>query len=139
SPLPVYLDATSGSSRERYPPRRYPGALVLADDCAAYLEGRSPRARPAGRAERLLKWSRRRPAAALLVLLLLAGALAAGAGAGWHHLRLRAERDRAERNVQTAWRAVDEMLPEVVVEQLAVDPRLGRNRRLILERALALY
>src|SRR5262249_21732968 len=66
------------------PERRYADAAALAEELRRYRAGEPIRARPAGRAERLLKWARRRPAAAGLLgalglLTLLAGALVGAA------------------------------------------------------------
>src|SRR5262249_8366231 len=47
--------------------RRYPMAAELADELARFQRGEPIRARPVGRVERVLKWGRRRPAAAALV------------------------------------------------------------------------
>ncbi len=107
--------------------RRYPTAEGLADDLRAFLAGEAVQARPAGRRERLARWVRRRPTAALLVGVVTValagglvgalwyGTLAVGAvavlgllaGGGWYSARLRAAlRDlelaqvRAERNVE---------------------------------------
>jgi serine/threonine protein kinase len=55
---------------EKEPARRYPNAAALADDLARFLGGSPIAARSAGRLERALKWSRRRPAAALAVVSL---------------------------------------------------------------------
>jgi serine/threonine-protein kinase len=65
------------------PPRRYASAVALAEDLRRFLRGETIAARRAGPLERLARWARRRPAAAVL----LAGALLVAAtvlgGAGW--------------------------------------------------------
>ncbi len=58
------------------PRRRYATAADLADDLRRFLDGDSIHARPAGRAERAVKWARRHPA--LTVLLAAAGILLLG-------------------------------------------------------------
>jgi WD40 repeat protein len=55
---------------QKEPHKRYASALELAEDCAAFLEGKPIRARPVGKMERGWRWCRRNPA--------LAGALAVG-------------------------------------------------------------
>src|SRR5262249_52827337 len=63
---------------EKEPSRRYATAADLADDLRRFVAGEPIRARPVGRAERLLRWCRRNPAPAsavgLAALLLVAGA-----------------------------------------------------------------
>jgi hypothetical protein len=65
---------------EKRPGRRYPSATELADDLGRFLEGRPIRARPVGRLERLLKWTRRRPAQAALLAVCTFALLLGGAG-----------------------------------------------------------
>jgi WD40 repeat protein/predicted Ser/Thr protein kinase len=59
---------------------RYASAHALAEDLRRYRHDEPILARPASLFERLRKWSRRKPAAALLVLVCLAGSLALAAG-----------------------------------------------------------
>jgi WD40 repeat protein len=64
---------------EKEPAKRYGSAEALAEDLERWLAGEPVQARPAGTAERILKWARRRPAvAALAGLVVLVGALGAG-------------------------------------------------------------
>jgi WD40 repeat protein/predicted Ser/Thr protein kinase len=66
---------------EKDPGRRYGSAEALADDLGRRLRGEPILARPAGRAERLVKWARRRPAlAALLAVSAVALAVLLGGG-----------------------------------------------------------
>ena len=51
------------------PARRYASAESLGDDLHRFLEGLPIQARPVGRVERVLKWARRRPAAAGIIVL----------------------------------------------------------------------
>jgi eukaryotic-like serine/threonine-protein kinase len=65
------------------PHRRYASAAALAEDLRRFLRGEPITARPAGRLERLARWARRRPAAAVLLVGALLVAATALGGAGW--------------------------------------------------------
>jgi tetratricopeptide (TPR) repeat protein len=74
--LPRDLQTVCLRCLQKDPARRYPSALALAEDCAAFLKGEPIRARPVGPVERAAKWARRRPAVAAL-LAVIAGLLVA--------------------------------------------------------------
>lgn len=68
---------------EKDPAKRYRSAAALADDLRRFERGEPIVARPLGRVGRLVRWARRRPAAAgLLAVTLAAAATVVGAG-GW--------------------------------------------------------
>jgi putative methionine-R-sulfoxide reductase with GAF domain/predicted Ser/Thr protein kinase len=114
---------------EKEPARRYATAADLADDLCAFLAGESIRARPAGPRQRLKRWARRRPTAAVLLAVaavavagvivgawwhspLVAGGLAVLgllAGAGWYSARLRAALHEVRRQQALAERGVERL------------------------------
>lgn len=106
------------------PAQRYPSAAALADDLDRWHNGEPIKARPVGTVERILKWMRRRPAAATLALVSAAGAVSL-LGMGWYHnLRLQRERDRAEayaREADAGFRKRQEIIDDLMVR---IDGRL---------------
>jgi WD40 repeat protein/serine/threonine protein kinase/CRP-like cAMP-binding protein len=71
------------------PEKRYATAGELADDLRRFLAGEPIRAAPVGRWERLVKWARRRPAAAALLAVSAVAALALLSGGIAYEVRLR--------------------------------------------------
>lgn len=120
------------------PRQRYASARELADDLHRFLSNEPIRARPVPWRERAVKWSRRHPAASALIGLAVLSLATILGGGLVYNARVRGERDRAEKNLELAMRAVDEMLSEVGETQLAAEPRMEEKRKLLLARALAL-
>ncbi len=137
--VPRDLDTICLKCLQKDPARRYATAEELADDLRRFRAGEPVRARPVGRGERLLKWARRRPAAAALVGCVILAAAGAVTGGVLHEVRVRDERDRAEKNLRVALAAVDNLLTEVAQKDLHSEPRSELKRRRLLERALAFY
>jgi tetratricopeptide (TPR) repeat protein len=119
--------------------RRYAGAGDLADDLQRFLANEPIRARPVSWPERGAKWARRHPAAAALLVVVLASLAALSVGSVAYSIRVRSERDRAEKNFEIAMQAVDELLSDVGEQQLAVEPRMEEKRRALLARAVKLH
>ncbi|HVS37530.1 MAG TPA: protein kinase [Gemmataceae bacterium] len=69
--IPRDLETVCLKCLEKKPQARYARAAALADDLENWLGGRTIRARPAGRWERMRKWVRRHPLPAALMILLL--------------------------------------------------------------------
>jgi WD40 repeat protein len=75
---------------EKEPHRRYGSAEALAEDLERWLDGRPILARPAGAGERLVKWARRQPAAAVAVAVACVGLLVVLAAGLWLYQERRA-------------------------------------------------
>jgi WD40 repeat protein/tetratricopeptide (TPR) repeat protein len=78
------------------PRRRYASAAHLADDLRRYLDGKPIRARRMGVGERLVKWTRRRPAVAPSLVSMLLVAAVGFAGVVWQWRRAEDRRQDAE-------------------------------------------
>ncbi len=87
---PVDLGTIVGKCLERRPERRYRSAAELVDDLERFLDHRPILARPAGPAERILKWARRRPAIAGLAACAATAMVSLVGGVAYHVHRLRA-------------------------------------------------
>src|SRR5207253_811605 len=118
--VPRDLETICLKCLEKESSRRYASAAALADDLARYRAGEPILARPVSMVGRLLKWVRRRPAAAALWI---AGALlvVATAGAGVAYVqawlaeeraarqereRLDSQREDVRRFLQEGWEAL---------------------------------
>jgi serine/threonine-protein kinase len=152
--VPRDLETICLTCLHKEPGLRYRAAAALADDLKRFLAGEQLWAQPAGRWERLGKWVRRRPTAAVLLgvglvagLGLLAGALWYGAlavgavallgllaGAWWYSARLRVALREVERQRVTAERSVERMhLLLETTQRLLAAPSLDDVLRLLGE------
>ena len=105
----VYLDGGPGPGAPQT-------AAGLADDLHRFLTGVPIVARPAGAAERLLKWTRRHPAVAGLLLSVVLITALGLAGVGWQFLRAQEEKSAA---LEAKDRAVTARLAEERQRQVA--------------------
>lgn len=117
---------------EKDPARRYASAAELGDDLKRFEEGRPIHARPVGRVERLWRWGRRNPAAAVLLATAVGLAGLASVGGAW------LIRQRANLRVETNRQTVESR--EVIHSALAQAERLRngfqfREAKAALERA----
>jgi serine/threonine protein kinase len=121
---------------EKGPEQRYPSAEALARDLERWLAGEPVQARRAAPWERLLKWSKRRPAAASLVgvsaaavlaLLILSGSL-------WQNAELRAAAvqslDEAETKIRQADDEIKVKRTEIKVKDQEIQIKKGELDKL---------
>jgi serine/threonine-protein kinase len=81
--VPRDLETICLKCLEKEPAKRYARAGALAEDLRRFQAGEAIVARPAGRLEQVVKWAKRKPAAAGLCGVLVAAVLAAGAVWAW--------------------------------------------------------
>lgn len=127
--IPRDLETIALKCLEKLPRQRYATAAELADDLERWLHNLPIRARPAGTFERAIKWSRRRPAAALTIAVAVLAPLAALAGLVWHNGRLgeqlaltEQQRSRAEFNLTRTQDKLDDLLEQLSTGHLATLP-----------------
>jgi len=92
--VPRDLETICLKCLQKQPDKRYPTALALGEDLRRFLEGKPIHARPVGALERIARWARRRPDAALLTVAVALG-LTLGVP-GWLWARWRYESELAE-------------------------------------------
>ena len=138
---------------QKEPARRYAGADALALDLRCFLSGRPILARPVPSWERVAKWTRRRPAVAVLIGFSIVATVALFALSLAHNARLRheraiasAERDAARKAQQQseadfglALDAVKRFYTEVSENKLLLVPTMDTVRIELLERAREFY
>jgi eukaryotic-like serine/threonine-protein kinase len=132
--VPRDLDTICLKCLEKDPKRRYDSAAVLADDVERYLRDEPIQARRTSTWERVLKWSRRRPAVAALVGMTGVAALTlAGLGVAlFIHSQLRSAYAEVERQ-----RGIAEGQRGIAEGALARERTfLYQNRVIFAERAL---
>jgi serine/threonine-protein kinase len=102
--VPRDLETICLKCLQKQPSQRYSSAEQLAEDFSRFLAGKPVLARPAGRVERLVKWARRRPAAAALILVSLAGAILVAGLVVRDEWRVREALQQAQYNAEDAER-----------------------------------
>src|SRR5262249_12715278 len=126
SGVPADLETICLKCLQKQPAQRYASAAALADDLRRFLAGKPVLARPVGWWGRLVKWARRRPAAAGLIALGALTVLAALAAGGWFTRRLATELEQtrqARREALAAKRELETALARQVAAELDADLR----------------
>jgi len=139
--LPRDLETICLKCLEKSPRKRYLSAALLAADLRRFIDGRPILARPLRTWERVYKWAKRRPVAALLVFVLFIGVITLAAGfvhIRAANLRLQQSLNETEDSLIVARRAIDGMLVRLS-DQLAPFPQSEQLRRESLEDARKLY
>jgi eukaryotic-like serine/threonine-protein kinase len=93
---------------EKDPAKRYNSAEALAEDLERRLQGEPILAHPTGRAERMLKWARRRPAVAALLAVSATALATLLIGSTAFTLRLRSEMSETTKALTAAQAARDD-------------------------------
>jgi tetratricopeptide (TPR) repeat protein/tRNA A-37 threonylcarbamoyl transferase component Bud32 len=93
--VPRDLETICLKCLQKEPRKRYADALALAEDLRRFQAGEPILARPAGKAERLVKWARRRPGVAALAGGLVVAAVGLLTGFAWHYFDLQRQIGRA--------------------------------------------
>ncbi|WP_439625099.1 protein kinase domain-containing protein [Gemmata sp.] len=118
--IPRDLETVCLKCLAKEPAKRYPTAQALADDLNHFLIGEPISARPAGPLERVVKWVRRRPAAARVLGLGLIAVMVILGLALKHRVELR-EADERERLAGVRAELADEQTRRARAERAAAD------------------
>lgn len=138
----VDLETICMKCLRKEPSRRYASAEALADDLDRWLKGEPIEARPVGSRERIVKWAKRKPAAAALVAVSILGVLALSVIVAWF-LNVLYDRNQALQvasgDLKTERdKAIEEQGKARVAEKLAKDKGdeathlLDRTKRILM-------
>jgi WD40 repeat protein/serine/threonine protein kinase len=103
---PIDIETICLKCLEKNPKRRYASAIELADELHRYQAGEPIRARPISTWRRGLKWARRRPTMAALLAVSVAATLSIVIGGASFTIKLRAERDNVQKQLDVARRTL---------------------------------
>jgi predicted Ser/Thr protein kinase len=117
--VPVELETICLKCLHKHPSQRYASAADLADDLRRFSADLPIVARPIGWFPRLVKWARRRPAAASLFAVVALALLVALAAGSWFTHRLSTELQKTDQ----AKRDLNQALARQVAEGLSADLR----------------
>jgi eukaryotic-like serine/threonine-protein kinase len=134
--IPRDLETIGLKCLEKLPVRRYGSAEALEQDLGRFLRGEPIAARPIGRAEKVIRWCRRRPATAAVTGLAAALLLGLAIGGPLVALRLARANARAEAAAATS-AAVTDFLQRDLLAQAAPEAQPDRDLKLrtVLDRA----
>jgi tRNA A-37 threonylcarbamoyl transferase component Bud32/tetratricopeptide (TPR) repeat protein len=128
------LDRVVMKALEKDRERRYESAAALADDIDRFLNHEPVSAGPPTATYRLRKFVRRNRAAVTAAGLVLIALVVGVVGTTWGLVRASAERDRAERATERAYRALDTLTEDAIEELLGRKMAWGDRERAFLGR-----
>ncbi len=134
--IPRDLETICLRCLHKIPGRRYATAGALADDLARFLRGEPIAARPVGRAEKIVRWGRRNPGAALFAGIAAGLLLTLAIGGPLVALRLARAQAHAASEAATS-KAVSDFLRNDLLAQASPDIQPDRDLKLrtVLDRA----